>query len=58
MVKKISKVVLVVLMLLGAFIAVSNMLDFDLQGSARGWVHYDKDKPACEGIGDTCFDFT
>lgn len=56
MIKKISKVVLLVLMVLGIAISVFNMMNTEVH--AGKWVHYWPDLPHCKGLGDTCYDMT
>jgi hypothetical protein len=57
MIKKIVKVVLVLLMVVGAVIAASNMIDLELHAAGK-WVKYLPDEPDCRGEGNTCYDFT
>lgn len=59
MIKKVVKVFLVLLMVFGAFIAASNMLEPNLNG-ATAWVYvkYHKNIPDCFGAGTTCLDMT
>ncbi len=57
MIKKIVKVVLVLLMVIGAVIAASNMIDLELHAAGK-WVKYLPEEPDCRGDGDDCFDFT
>ena len=57
MIKKIVKVVLVLLMVVGAVIAASNMMDEELHAEGK-WVKYLPHVPDCKGDGDDCFDFT
>ena len=57
MIKKIVKVVLVLLMVVGAVIAASNMMDEELHAVGK-WVKYLPDEPDCRGEGNTCYDFT
>ena len=46
-------------MAVGAFVAVSNVLQTDVTAQQAGkWVHYDKEAPDCKGPGNTCYDMT
>lgn len=56
MIKKISKVILLVLIVFGLAISISNMMN--TQVHAGKWVHYWPHLPDCYGLGDTCYDFT
>lgn len=58
MIKKIAKVVLVLLMVFGAVISISNVMDSELHAGAGKWVKYWPNIPDCFGEGKTCFDFT
>ncbi|MCP4214426.1 MAG: hypothetical protein GY765_07200 [bacterium] len=57
MYKKIVKVFLVALMICGAALAVSNILDVQLEGEMK-LVHHHKDIPDCFGAGTNCIDMT
>jgi hypothetical protein len=56
MIKKTLKIILIVMMLIGAFIAVSNLLQKDVY--AGKWVKYLPEVPDCKGEGHTCYDMT
>lgn len=58
MVKKIAKAVLVLLMVLGMFWAISNVLVKELNCIQFPVVKYDPEKPDCKGDGDDCIDMT
>ena len=59
MIKKIAKLVLVVLMIIGAFIAVTNVFfDANLQSEGFRVVTYFEDIPDCSGPPSDCNDFT
>ncbi|UCH96059.1 MAG: hypothetical protein JSV88_04195 [Candidatus Aminicenantes bacterium] len=58
MLKKIVKVILVVMMLFGAFIVVTNLTEPELQGEGLVIVTYYKNVPACYGPPVDCNDFT
>jgi hypothetical protein len=58
MVKKIVKLVLAVLMILGVAIAVFNTFDTELQSAPGTWREFMEDIPDCVGKGATCYDFT
>ena len=57
MVKKIVKLVLVVMMLVGIFIAVANTFQSDLHSEFKVTTYY-KDIPDCDGPAKDCNDFT
>jgi len=60
MVKKALRFFLAVLMVVGSFVAISNVLKTGLTGaeSSAKWVHYDRQKPDCEGPGNDCLDMS
>ena len=58
MLKKIAKLVLVVMMILGLAIAVSNTFDTELEGAPGTFRTYVRHIPDCVGSGTTCYDFT
>jgi len=58
MLKKIAKLVLVVMMILGFAIAVSNTFDTELQAAPGTFRNYVRHIPDCIGSGATCYDFT
>jgi hypothetical protein len=58
MIKKIAKLVLVLLMVLGMFCAISNVLVTELQSKQFPVVKYIPEEPACRGEGTTCIDMT
>jgi len=58
MIKKIAKVVLVLLMVLGMFWAISNVLVKELNCKQFPVVKYIPEEPACRGEGTTCIDMT
>jgi len=58
MLKKIAKLVLVVMMILGLAIAVFNTFDIELQAAPGTWRELMEDIPDCVGKGTTCYDFT
>ena len=58
MFKKIVKLVLVVMMLLGIFIAVANTFQSDLNSAGFKVVTYYEDIPDCDGPAKDCNDFT
>ena len=46
-------------MAVGAFVAVSNVLQTDVTAQQAGkWVKYLPDVPDCKGVGTTCYDMT
>lgn len=58
MFKKIATAVLVLLMVLGMFCAISNVLVSELQSKQFPLVKYIPEEPACKGEGNTCIDAT
>ena len=58
MVKKLLKIMLLVLMLLGAIIAVNNFVAKDLHSGDFKVVTYYPDEPDCYGDPKDCNDFT
>ncbi len=58
MIKKIAKIVLLVLMVVGVFITFSNFMEPELNGAAGKWVQKKENPPDCYGDGNTCFDAT
>ncbi len=59
MTKKVFKVILVLLMVVGLAVSVANMIDTDLHAQEPGrWVQLHKDIPDCYGPGNTCYDMT
>jgi len=54
--KKIVKIVLVGLMVIGAAVAVSNLLEKHIY--AGKWTTYYPGIPDCKDPGDTCYDMT
>jgi len=57
MIKKAFKILLVVMMLFGVAIALSNILETDIH-AGEGWVKYHKEIPDCFGVGSSCIDMT
>jgi hypothetical protein len=58
MIKKISKVILVFLMVLGIFFAISNVMVKELTSKQFPVVKYIPEEPDCRGEGNTCIDMT
>ncbi len=58
MIKKIAKMVLLVLMVVGVFITFSNLMEPELKAGAGKWVQLHRDIPDCYGDGTSCFDAT
>ena len=58
MFKKIVKLILVVMMLIGVFIAVANTFESDLQSAGFKVVTYYEHIPDCYGDPKDCNDFT
>ncbi len=58
MIKKIAKVVLVLLMVIGMICAISNVLVTELQSKDFPVVKYLPEVPDCSGDGDDCIDMT
>ncbi len=56
--KKVVKVLLVVLMLIGAAVATSNVFDTELHSAPGKWVKYIPEPANCKGEGKTCYDMT
>ena len=58
MFKKIVKFALLLMMIIGAFIAVANFTKSDLQSAGFRVVTYYPNVPACNGPPKDCNDFT
>ena len=58
MLKKIAKVVLVLLMIIGMFCAISNVVVKELHSKEFPVVKYIPEEPDCRGEGTTCIDMT